>query len=175
MLAVQAIHVHPIELLKPFGKHRQAGFVADHDFDILAALKHGVNILLDKPLATSRQGGLNIIEAAEKSGKTLMVMRNNRFVDASVFAKKFIEKGEALRIIANVLACILTVYVVGGVSILRHSELMNLYRYKELENSAYQIVSNIFENATIEKDITITVENNAVARRIYKLIKGEFK
>lgn len=64
----------------------------------------------------------------------------------------FIEKGEALRIIANVLACILTVYVVGGVSILRHSELMNLYRYKELENSAYQIVSNIFENATIEKD-----------------------
>ncbi len=64
----------------------------------------------------------------------------------------FVEKGEALRIIANILACVLAVYVVGGVSLLRHSEFMNLYRYKELESSAYQIVNNIFENATIEKD-----------------------
>lgn len=64
----------------------------------------------------------------------------------------FVEKGEVLRIIANILACVLAVYVVGGVSLLRHSEFMNRYRYEELESSAYQIVSNIFENATIEKD-----------------------
>lgn len=64
----------------------------------------------------------------------------------------FVEKGEALRIIANILACVLAVYVVGGVSLLRHSEFMNRYRYKELESSAYQIVTNIFEDATIEKD-----------------------
>ena len=64
----------------------------------------------------------------------------------------FVEKGEALRIIANILACVLAVYVVGGVSLLRHSEFMNRYRYEELESSAYQIVSNIFEDATIEKD-----------------------
>lgn len=64
----------------------------------------------------------------------------------------FVEKGEALRIIANILVCVLAVYVIGGVSILRHSEFMNLYRYREFESSAYQIVSNIFEDATIEKD-----------------------
>ena len=64
----------------------------------------------------------------------------------------FVEKGEVLRIIANILACVLAVYVVGGVSLLRHSEFMNRYRYEELESSAYQIVSNIFEDATIEKD-----------------------
>ena len=33
-------------------------------------------------------------DAAKKAGKTLMVMRNNRFVDASVFAKSYIEKGK---------------------------------------------------------------------------------
>lgn len=64
----------------------------------------------------------------------------------------FVEKGEALRIIANILVCVLAVYVVGGVTLLRHSELMNRYRYEELESSSYQIVSNIFENSTIEKD-----------------------
>ncbi len=64
----------------------------------------------------------------------------------------FVEKGEALRIIANILACVLALYVVGGVSLLRHSEFMNSYRYKALESSAYQIVSNIFEDSTIEKD-----------------------
>lgn len=64
----------------------------------------------------------------------------------------FVEKGEVLRIIANILACVLAVYVVGGISLLRHSEFMNRYRYEELESSAYQIVSNIFEDATIEKD-----------------------
>ena len=64
----------------------------------------------------------------------------------------FVEKGEVLRIIANILACILAVYVVGGVSLLRHSEFMNRYRYEELESSSYKIVSNIFENSTIEKD-----------------------
>ena len=32
-------------------------------------------------------------EAAKKAGKTLMIMRNNRFVDASKYAKKYIEKG----------------------------------------------------------------------------------
>ena len=64
----------------------------------------------------------------------------------------FVEKGEVLRIIANILACVLAVYVVGGVSLLRHSEFMNRYRYEELESSSYQIVSNIFENSIIEKD-----------------------
>ena len=64
----------------------------------------------------------------------------------------FVEKGEALRIIANILACVLAVYVVGGVSLLRHSEFMNLYRYKELESSTYQIVNSIFDGSTLEKE-----------------------
>ena len=64
----------------------------------------------------------------------------------------FVEKGEVLRIIANILACVLAVYVVGGVSLLRHSEFMNLYRYKELESSTYQIVNSIFDGSTLEKE-----------------------
>lgn len=69
----------------------------------------------------------------------------------------FVEKGEALRIIANILACVLAVYVVGGVTILRHSEFMNLYRYKELESSGYQIVSNIFNDSKVEKDESLSI------------------
>lgn len=64
----------------------------------------------------------------------------------------FVEKGEALRIIANILVCVLGIYVISGVTILRHSERINLYRYMQLDSSAYQIVNSIFEDSTIEKD-----------------------
>ena len=33
-------------------------------------------------------------DAAKAAGKTLMVMRNNRFTDASKLAKKFIDDGK---------------------------------------------------------------------------------
>ena len=64
----------------------------------------------------------------------------------------FVEKGEALRIIANILACVLVFYVVSGVTILRHSELINMYRYLELQNTGYQIVQSCFDDETVEKD-----------------------
>ena len=72
----------------------------------------------------------------------------------------FVEKGEALRIIANILVCVLGIYVVSGVTILRHSELINSYRYIQLDSSAYQIVNSIFEDSTIEKEDEIFGSNH---------------
>ena len=64
----------------------------------------------------------------------------------------FVEKGEALRIIANVLACVLVFYGVSVVTVSKRSDMINRYRYIELDSSAYQIVNSIFEDSTIEKD-----------------------
>ena len=64
----------------------------------------------------------------------------------------FVEKGEALRIIANVLACILIFYGVSIVTVSRRSNIINMYRYTELDSSAYQIVNSIFKDSTIEED-----------------------
>ncbi len=65
-----------------------------HSIIAVAAFEAGKHVFCEKPDAVDVSEVLRMNEAAKKAGKTLMVMRNNRFVDASVFAKKFIEKGK---------------------------------------------------------------------------------
>ncbi len=59
--------------------------------DAFAAGKH---VLCEKPDAVSPQEQLKMKTASEKSGKTLMVIRNNRFALCSIKLKEMIEKGE---------------------------------------------------------------------------------
>ena len=65
-----------------------------HSIIAVEALNHGLHVFCEKPDA------INVIEAekmkvaAEKSGKTLMVMRNNRYRGSSQFLKKHIEEGK---------------------------------------------------------------------------------
>lgn len=59
----------------------------------VAALEAGKHVLCEKPDAVSPEEAERMAAAAEKSGKTLMVMRNNRFSAASGYMKRFVEKG----------------------------------------------------------------------------------
>lgn len=64
-----------------------------HSEIAVAALEHGLHVFCEKPDAVNVTEALKMKEAAEKSGKTLMVMRNNRYMPISSFLKKYIEDG----------------------------------------------------------------------------------
>lgn len=66
-----------------------------HSEIAVAALEAGKHVFCEKPDAVSVEEALNMKKAAEKSGKVLMVMRNNRFLESSKYAKQFIEAGLA--------------------------------------------------------------------------------
>ena len=66
-----------------------------HSRIAVAALKAGKHVFCEKPDAVSPEEALKMKKASEESGKLLMVMRNNRFVDASKYAKRYIEEGKA--------------------------------------------------------------------------------
>ncbi len=65
-----------------------------HSTIAVAALDAGYHVFCEKPDAVSVAESLKMKEAAEKSGKTLMIMRNNRYNNYSVFLKKFIADGK---------------------------------------------------------------------------------
>ncbi|MCG7410120.1 Gfo/Idh/MocA family oxidoreductase [Paenibacillus sp. ACRRX] len=61
----------------------------------IAALEHGFHVFCEKPDAISPEEAIKMQEAAERSGKVLMVMRNNRFRPRSRFLKQWINDGGA--------------------------------------------------------------------------------
>lgn len=65
-----------------------------HSVIAVEALNKGINVFCEKPDAVSASEALKMKEAAEKSGKVLMVMRNNRYRKTSAFLKKFINDGK---------------------------------------------------------------------------------
>ncbi len=64
-----------------------------HSIIAVAAFEAGKDVFTEKPDAVNVEEVMKMNEAAKKAGKTLMVMRNNRFNEASVVAKKMIEEG----------------------------------------------------------------------------------
>jgi predicted dehydrogenase len=64
-----------------------------HSEIAVAALEAGKHVFCEKPDAVSPDEVLKMQQAAEKSGKVLMVMRNNRFRPASLYLKKWIDQG----------------------------------------------------------------------------------
>lgn len=66
-----------------------------HSEIAIAALKAGKHVFCEKPDAVSVEEALKMKAAAEASDRVLMVMRNNRFLESSVYAKEFIEAGLA--------------------------------------------------------------------------------
>ncbi len=64
-----------------------------HSIIAVDAFNAGKHVFCEKPDAVDVTEVLKMNAAAEKAGKVLMVMRNNRFVDASQYAKKYIEAG----------------------------------------------------------------------------------
>lgn len=64
------------------------------------AFAKGKHVFSEKPDAVSPELVLAMKEASEKADKVLMVMRNNRFTDASRYAKQYIEDGRMGRVYA---------------------------------------------------------------------------
>jgi UDP-N-acetylglucosamine 3-dehydrogenase len=64
----------------------------------IAALEAGLHVLCEKPMATSKEEAEAMIAAAEKSGKTLMIGHNQRFVPSHQKARELIANGEAGKI-----------------------------------------------------------------------------
>ena len=63
-----------------------------HEECAIEALQNGVNVLIDKPLATSVKGCRNIIAAAEKAGRTVMLGFNLRHNAVLKKVKKLISE-----------------------------------------------------------------------------------
>ncbi|MFC7062016.1 Gfo/Idh/MocA family protein [Halobacillus seohaensis] len=60
----------------------------------IAGLNAGAHVLCEKPMATSREEANEMIEAAERNGKKLMIAHNQRFVSSHEKARKLIESGD---------------------------------------------------------------------------------
>jgi predicted dehydrogenase len=60
----------------------------------IAALNAGKHVLCEKPMATSKEEAEEMIQAAERNQKTLMIAHNQRFVSSHQKAKQLIESGE---------------------------------------------------------------------------------
>lgn len=58
----------------------------------------GINVLCEKPMATSKEEADEMIAAAKATGKKLMIAHNQRFVPSHQKAKKLIESGEVGKI-----------------------------------------------------------------------------
>jgi predicted dehydrogenase len=65
-----------------------------HSVIAVDALEHGLNVFCEKPDAINVDEAEKMKAAAEKSGKVLMVMRNNRFMEVSSYVKSFVEEGK---------------------------------------------------------------------------------
>ncbi|OAS23078.1 Gfo/Idh/MocA family protein [Paenibacillus oryzisoli] len=59
----------------------------------IAALERGLHVFCEKPDAVSPEEAQKMADAAKRSGKLLMVMRNNRFTPQAKFLKQYIESG----------------------------------------------------------------------------------
>lgn len=60
----------------------------------VASLKAGKHVLCEKPMATTVMEANEMIQAAEESGKTLMIGHNQRFVSSHQKAKQLIDSGK---------------------------------------------------------------------------------
>lgn len=60
----------------------------------IAALDAGKHVLCEKPMAASVEEAEAMIDAEKRSGKTLMIAHNQRFVPSHVKARELIKNGE---------------------------------------------------------------------------------
>lgn len=70
-----------------------------HGQNVVAALRHGVNVLVDKPLATTVKECLDIINAAREAGKLVMMGFNLRHDPTIARLKEIVDSGTLGRLI----------------------------------------------------------------------------
>ena len=72
-----------------------------HSEIAIAAFLAGKHVLCEKPDAIDPHKAEDMKSAAEKAGRLLMVIRNNRFADSSRYARRYIEAGKMGEIYAG--------------------------------------------------------------------------
>ncbi len=65
-----------------------------HERQAIAALEAGKHVLVERPLALTADGARRVIEAAERSGRTVMVAMNNRYRPDVLALRPFIQGRE---------------------------------------------------------------------------------
>src|SRR3954453_11106551 len=71
-----------------------------HAQQSIEALQAGKHVLVEKPMATTREDAQAMIKAAEKSGKHLMIGLNQRLMPPHVKAKRILQSGNLGRVLA---------------------------------------------------------------------------
>lgn len=59
----------------------------------VAALKAGKHVYVEKPMAIDARGSRTIVDAETAAGKKVLVGVSNRFTEAALFAKKYVDSG----------------------------------------------------------------------------------
>ena len=73
---------------------------ATHAEMTIAALKQGKHVLCEKPMATTLDDGLKMLDAVKLSDKQLMIGHNQRLEPAHVKAKQIIESGKLGKVLS---------------------------------------------------------------------------
>jgi predicted dehydrogenase len=71
-----------------------------HEIHVLSALKAGLHVLSERPLALSTRGVERIVAASERTGRVVMVANNHRFRHDAQTLDAFLRKGELGTVIA---------------------------------------------------------------------------
>lgn len=69
-----------------------------HALHAIRALEAGCHVLCEKPMSISRESGLAMMAAAEKAGKKLFVVKQNRYNPPVETVKKLLEEGKLGRV-----------------------------------------------------------------------------
>ena len=72
-----------------------------HSIIAIYALNKGLHVICEKPDAINAQEAQKMKESAEKNGKVLMVIRNNRYRPSTKFLKEYIAQGKMGEIYAG--------------------------------------------------------------------------
>lgn len=76
-----------------------------HPRHSIQALQHGATVLCEKPMAINQHDAAKMIEAANKAGKKLYVVKQNRYNPPVVAVKKLLDEGKFGRIHSFQLNC----------------------------------------------------------------------
>ena len=130
------------------------GLHAEHT---ITALKHGCNVLCEKPMALTTEDCEKMIHAAETMNKRLFIVKQNRFNDSVLLIKKLLDENKLGKILSVQLTCAWNrnkeyynksvwhgTYMDGGILFTQFSHFIDLIYYLVGDIEIVQAMSNNF-------------------------------
>ena len=137
-----------------------------HATHSIKALKAGNHVLCEKPLCIKLEDAREMIDAADKAGKKLFVVKQNRYNPPVEFVKQFIEKGDLGKIYSFQINCFWNrpeAYYTdwkgskaldGGTLFTQFSHFIDLLYWLLGDVAAVKIISKNFAHPSIEFEDT---------------------